>query len=80
MKRILIFGLVVLFILAVPFAVLAEAKTPSGFVVSSPGNPTNTHAIGSAHAAGGLTNAAQHSQAVQPAGPVITPGGGGGGR
>ncbi len=74
MKRILIFGLTVMLILAVPFAVLGAPKTSSGFSVSPPGNPSNSHPVGSAQAAGGLGNAAQHSSAVHASGPTITPG------
>ncbi len=67
MKRILTVLIAVLFLAAVPFAVLAAPKAPTGggatFVVN---NPNHTQVLGgsSTHASNGLTVASQHTSTI----------------
>ena len=72
MKKMLTFGIVLVFFLAVPFAAMSGDMIGGGkggggssstFAVA---NPNHTQVLGgkSASASGGLANAASHSQAV----------------
>ncbi|MGA2765330.1 MAG: hypothetical protein ABSG17_18435 [Spirochaetia bacterium] len=75
MKRFMIVGLIVLFIVAVPFSVLSEPRSKgvsSGYAVC---NPNHTQALGgqSTHAVRGLSEAAEHSKAVHCTTPVVSP-------
>ena len=82
MKGIMIAGLALIFIAAVPFTVLGESKgratrSPgdvSGYCV---GNPNHTQVLGgrSEHNGFGLAEAAEHSRKVQPVAPPTSGGG-----
>ncbi len=80
MKRIMILGLTVMFIIAVPFTVMGAPKAhsgTSGYVVN---NPNHTQALGgsSTHASNGLSVASQHSKVVVDPPPVSSGTGGSG--
>ncbi len=68
MKKIIIFAVVFVFLLAIPFAAMAQTITPMG--VEAKGfyavNSSHTQQLGgnSMHAAKGLAVAALHSQGV----------------
>lgn len=69
MKKLLVVGIVLLFFLAVPLAVMSEAPigTPGGKACSyAVVNPNHTQVLGgsSTHAPAGLAKAAVHSPAV----------------
>ncbi len=82
MKGIMIAGLALILVVAVPFTVLGESKGKAtrssgderGYCVS---NPNHTQVLGgtSTHAFNGLSVAAGHSQRVQPVAPPPSEGG-----
>jgi len=82
MKGIMIAGLALILVVAVPFTVLGESKgkgtrssgSVSGYEVQ---NPNHTQALGgtSTHASFGLAEAAEHSRKVHPVAPPPSEGG-----